>query len=201
MKKLLTLWMLTLLPYCLGAQTNKKAAEVLDKVLAEWSESSGIRADFIGTENGFLLIKGKKFYLNNGSIQSWYDGKTQWSYVADTEEVNISHPTNEELQSINPYLILMRYKRDFDYIYKGAQTRNGVKGHEIVLTPKHSGNREVFRVFISQKHQPLAMKMEQDGRTLSEINVINYQDDQKLQDGMFRFNKSLYPNAEIIDLR
>ena len=97
MKKLLTLWMLTLLPYCLGAQTNKKAAEVLDKVLAEWSESSGIRADFIGTENGFLLIKGKKFYLNNGSIQSWYDGKTQWSYVADTEEVNISHPTNEEL--------------------------------------------------------------------------------------------------------
>ena len=45
------------------------------------------------------------------------------------------------------------------------------------------------------------MKMEQDGRTLSEINVINYQDDQKLQDGMFRFNKSLYPNAEIIDLR
>ena len=201
MKKLLTLWMLTLLPYCLGAQTNKKAAEVLDKVLAEWSESSGIRADFIGTENGFLLIKGKKFYLNNGSIQSWYDGKTQWSYVADTEEVNISHPTNEELQSINPYLILMRYKMDFDYIYKGAQTRNGVKGHEIVLTPKHSGNRKVFRVFISQKHQPLAMKMEQDGRTLSEINVINYQDDQKLQDGMFRFNKSLYPNAEIIDLR
>ena len=201
MKKLLTLWMLTLLPYCLGAQTNKKAAEVLDKVLAEWSESSGIRADFIGTENGFLLIKGKKFYLNNGSIQSWYDGKTQWSYVADTEEVNISHPTNEELQSINPYLILMRYKMDFDYIYKGAQTRNGVKGHEIVLTPKHSGNREVFRVFISQKHQPLAMKMEQDGRTLSEINVINYQDDQKLQDGMFRFNKSLYPNAAIIDLR
>ena len=201
MKKLLTLWMLTLLPYCLGAQTNKKAAEVLDKVLAEWSESSGIRADFIGSENGFLLIKGKKFYLNNGSIQSWYDGKTQWSYVADTEEVNISNPTNEELQSINPYLILMRYKMDFDYIYKGAQTRNGVKGHEIVLTPKHSVNREVFRVFISQKHQPLAMKMEQDGRTLSEINVINYQDDQKLQDGMFRFNKSLYPNAEIIDLR
>ena len=201
MKKLLTFWMLTLLPYCLGAQTNKKAAEVLDKVLAEWSESSGIRADFIGTENGFLLIKGKKFYLNNGSIQSWYDGKTQWSYVADTEEVNISHPTPEELQAINPYLILLRYKTDFDYTYKGSQTRNGVKGHEIVLTPKHSGNREVIRVFISQKHQPLAMKMEQDGRTLSEINVINYQDDQKLQDGMFRFNKSLYPNAEIIDLR
>ena len=201
MKRLLTIGMLVLLPYYLGAQTDRKAEEVLDKALSELSKTSGIRADFAGTEQGFLLLKGEKFYLNSGGIQSWYDGKTQWSYVADTEEVNISHPTQEELQAINPYLILMRYKTDFDYNYKGTQTRNGVKGHEIVLTPKHSGNREVIRVFISHSHQPLAIKVEQDGRTMSEINVIKYQINQKLEDGMFRFNKSLYPNAEIIDMR
>ncbi len=201
MKRLLTIGMLVLLPYYLGAQTDRKAEEVLDKALSELSKTSGIRADFAGTEQGFLLLKGEKFYLNSGGIQSWYDGKTQWSYVADTEEVNISHPTREELQAINPYLILMRYKTDFDYNYKGTQTRNGVKGHEIVLTPKHSGNREVIRVFISHSHQPLAIKVEQDGRTMSEINVIKYQTNQKLEDGMFRFNKSLYPNAEIIDMR
>lgn len=201
MKRLLTIGMLVLLPYYLGAQTDRKAEEVLDKALSELSKTSGIRADFAGTEQGFLLLKGEKFYLNSGGIQSWYDGKTQWSYVADTEEVNISHPTQEELQAINPYLILMRYKTDFDYNYKGTQTRNGVKGHEIVLTPKHSGNREVIRVFISHSHQPLAIKVEQDGRTMSEINVIKYQTNQKLEDGMFRFNKSLYPNAEIIDMR
>ena len=201
MKRLLTIGMLVLLPYYLGAQTDRKAEEVLDKALSELSKTSGIRADFAGTEQGFLLLKGEKFYLNSGGIQSWYDGKTQWSYVADTEEVNISHPTREELQAINPYLILMRYKTDFDYNYKGTQTRNGVKGHEIVLTPKHSGNREVIRVFISHSHQPLAIKVEQDGRTMSEINVIKYQTNQKLEDGMFRFNKTLYPNAEIIDMR
>lgn len=201
MKRLLTIGMLVLLPYYLGAQTDRKAEEVLDKALSELSKTSGIRADFAGTEQGFLLLKGEKFYLNSGGIQSWYDGKTQWSYVADTEEVNISHPTREELQAINPYLILMRYKTDFDYNYKGTQTRNGVKGHEIVLTPKHSGNREVIRVFISHSHQPLAIKVEQDGRTMSKINVIKYQTNQKLEDGMFRFNKSLYPNAEIIDMR
>ena len=201
MKRLLTIGMLVLLPCYLGAQTDRKAEEVLDKALSELSKTSGIRADFAGTEQGFLLLKGEKFYLNSGGIQSWYDGKTQWSYVADTEEVNISHPTREELQAINPYLILMRYKTDFDYNYKGTQTRNGVKGHEIVLTPKHSGNREVIRVFISHSHQPLAIKVEQDGRTMREINVIKYQTNQKLEDGMFRFNKSLYPNAEIIDMR
>ena len=200
MKRLFTLWMLALLPYCISAQTDAKAAEVLDKVLEDLSDN-GIRADFEGSETGFLLLKGEKFYLNNGNVQSWYDGKTQWSYVADTEEVNISHPTLEELQGINPYLILMRYKSDFNYTYKGSQTRNGVKGHEIVLTPKHSEQSEVIRVFISKTYHPLAMKMEQNGQTLSEINVTSYRTDQKLEDGMFRFNKSLFPNAEIIDMR
>mgnify|MGYP003309794975 FL=1 len=201
MKRLFTLWMLALLPYCISAQTDAKAAEVLDKVLEDLSDSNGIRADFEGSETGFLLLKGEKFYLNNGNVQSWYDGKTQWSYVADTEEVNISHPTLEELQGINPYLILMRYKTDFNYTYKGSQTRNGVKGYEIVLTPKHSEQSEVIRVFISKTYHPLAMKMEQNGQTLSEINVTSYRTNLKLEDGMFRFNKSLFPNAEIIDMR
>ena len=113
MKRLFTFWMLALLPFCISAQTDTKAAEVLDNVLEDLSKSSGIRVDFGGSETGFLLLKGEKFYLNNGSIQSWYDGKTQWSYLADTEEVNISHPTQEELQGINPIkefnLINLRY--------------------------------------------------------------------------------------------
>lgn len=201
MKRLFTFWMFILLPFCISAQTDTKAAEVLDNVLEDLSKSSGIRVDFGGSETGFLLLKGEKFYLNNGSIQSWYDGKTQWSYLADTEEVNISHPTQEELQGINPYLILMRYKSDFNYAYKGNGTRNGVKGHEIILTSKHSEHSDIIRVFVTTTYQPLAMKMEQNGRTLSEINVISYKINQKLEDGMFKFNRSLFPNAEIIDMR
>ena len=195
---ILCIW--ALLPYCLYAQTDAKASEVLDKAFAIWKADNGIRAEFGGNENGVLLLKGEKFYLSNGTIESWYDGETQWSYVADTEEVNISHPTPEELQSINPYHILMRYKTDFHYIYKGSQTRNGVKGHEIILTPKHS-NREIFRLFISNTYQPLAIKIEQNGQTISEINVTRYQTNQKFGDETFRFNKLQYPNAEIFDLR
>ena len=201
MKKLLTLWILALLPYCLSAQNDSRAEAILDKTLSSLSDSNGIRADFGGTENGFLLLKGEKFYLNNGNIQSWYDGETQWSYVAETEEVNVSHPTPEELQGINPYLILMRYKSDFNYSYKGELTKNGVKGHEVILRPKQSGGMDLIRVFISKAHQPLAMKVEQNGKTVSEINVTSFRTDQRLEDGMFRFNRSLYPNAEIIDLR
>ena len=201
MKKLLTLWILALLPYCVSAQTDAKAAEVLDKALASLSDNSGIRVVFEGSESGFLLLKGEKFYLNNGNIQSWYDGKTQWSYVADTEEVNISYPTLEELRAINPYLILKNYKTDYDYAYQGLQTINGVKVHEIVLNSKIKDNRLVVKVFISKTYEPMAMRIDQNGQKLSDIKIISYQQNQGLEDGMFRFNKSLYPNAEIIDLR
>ena len=200
MIKRIILYIWALLPYCLYAQTDAKAAEVLDKAFSIWTVDSGIRAEFGGNENGVLLLKGEKFYLDNGNIKSWYDGETQWSYVSDTEEVNISHPTPEELQSINPYHILMRYKTDFHYIYKGSQTRNGVKGCEIMLTPKNSP-KETIRLFISNTYQPLAIKIEQNGQTVSEINVTRYQTNQQYGDQTFRFDKLQYPNAEIIDLR
>ena len=200
MKKLFFTLLSVLLPYCLSAQTEK-AKEVLDKVISTLTKDGGIQIDFEGTESGSIVMKGEKFYLHSGQIQSWYDGKTQWSYVADTEEVNISHPTHDELQGINPYLILIRYKTDFNYTYKGSQARNGVKGHEIILTPKRSEHSEIIRVFVSTAYQPLAMKVEQNGKVLSEINVTSYKTNQKLEDGMFKFNKSLFPNAEIIDMR
>lgn len=199
MKKLFFTLLTLLLPHCLSAQTDKAKA-VLDKVISTFTEEGGIQIDFEGTEKGTIVMKGEKFYLHSGQIQSWYDGKTQWSYVADTEEVNISHPTPEELQSINPYHILMRYKSDFHYAYKGSQTRNGVKGHEIILTPK-SSDKDMIRLFISNTYQPLAIKIEQNGQTISEINVTKYQTNQKYENDIFRFNKQKYPNAEIIDLR
>lgn len=200
-KKQAIIWMLILLPFCLFAQTDARAAKVLDKVLANMSESSGIQIHFKGTENGVLLLKGERFHFNNGNIYSWYDGKTQWSYVTDTEEVNISNPTPEELQAINPYLILMRYKTDYNYTYQGNQTRNGLKGHEIILMPKQSGNQEVIRVFVSTTNQPLGMKIERNGKAISEIHVTAYQTDQNFTEETFRFNKAQYPHAEVIDLR
>lgn len=200
MKRRWIWWILALLPYCLCAQQDAKAAELLDKLIAPLM-NGGVRTEFKGTENGALLLKGEKFYLHSGNVQSWYDGNTQWSYMPDTEEVNISHPTPEELQAVNPYFLLLRYKSDYHYAYKGITKRNGVEAHEIVLTPRSADTREVIRLFITKEHRPLSILLERNGRTVSDINVTAFQTRQQLEDGMFRFDKTLYPKAEIIDLR
>ena len=199
MKKLFFTLLTLLLPYCLSAQTDKAKA-VLDKVISTFTEEGGIQIDFEGTEKGTIVMKGEKFYLHSGQIQSWYDGKTQWSYVADTEEVNISHPTPEELQGINPYFILINYQENFESSYKGTNTHEGKQVQEIVLAPKGNAHEQIT-LWISKTSHPIYIKVENNGRPVSEIHVKNVRKQKEINDHVFRFNKSLYPNAEIIDLR
>ena len=199
MKKLFITLLSVLLPYCLSAQTDKAKA-VLDKVISTLTKDGGIQIDFEGTESGSIVMKGEKFYLHSGQIQSWYDGKTQWSYVADTEEVNISHPTPEELQGINPYFILVNYQENFESSYKGMKTHEGKQVQEIVLAPKGNANEQIT-LWISKTSHPIYIKVENNGKPVSEIHVKNVRKQKEINDHVFRFNKSLYPNAEIIDLR
>ena len=67
-------------------------------------------------------MKGDKFLLETEGVTTWFDGRTQWSYLASSDEVNVSEPTLEELQSINPYSWLSLYKQD--YKLKVAKTGN-----------------------------------------------------------------------------
>lgn len=199
MKKLFITLLSVLLPYCLSAQTDK-AKVVLDKVVSTLTKDGGIQIDFEGTESGSITMKGEKFYLHSGQVQSWYDGKTQWSYVADTEEVNISHPTPEELQGINPYFILVNYQENFNSSYKGMKNHEGKQVQEVVLIPKGSANERIT-LWISKMNYPIYIKVENNGKPVNEINVKTIQKQEQITDHAFRFNKSLYPNAEIIDLR
>lgn len=200
MKKLFFTIMILLFPYSMIAQDSDTAKEILDKVITTLKKDGCVQVDFEGTENGTIIIKEEKFYLHSGQIQCWYDGKTLWSYVADTEEVNISTPTMEELQSVNPYLILSNYQKNFSCQYQGMTGYNGKQVYEITLVPKQKSNQEKITIKISKNHYPVSIKVEQNYKTVSDINIKSYQK-QQINDMVFRFNKSLYPNAEIIDLR
>ena len=185
----------------LSAQIDSQAKEVLDKTSIEIINNMGIRFDFAGNESGYMLLKGEKFYLNTGNILSWYDGKTLWSYVAETEEVNVTIPTPGELQAINPYFILNNYKKNYKYSYHGFHMKDGMKGHEVILVPRSSNNNESINLFISKTYQPLNIRIEQNGQIINEFSIISYQKGLLFKDDIFSFDKSQYPNVEIIDLR
>lgn len=117
------------------AQKDAKAQAILDKTAAAYQKAEGIAITFGGTQKGTLLLKGSCFYLDCAGVKSWFDGKTQWSYAQQNEEVTVSNPTAEELQSVNPYALITSYKTLFNYRYRGFQTRNGKKDRKLYLLP------------------------------------------------------------------
>ena len=194
------IFILSILPLFVYAQNSVKAKEILDKTAMTLQKGAGIHATFHGTQSGTIIMDGEKFHLDCDGIKTWFDGKTQWSYVEDNEEVNITEPTQDELMGINPYLLFKSYNKGYGYQYKGFNTLKGMKGHEIKLIPEESGRPNITLV-ISDQYIPMYMILEQDKNHSFEFSVSSYQINQKYDKETFRFNQQKYPNAEIIDLR
>ena len=204
MKRTYLLVLILFLSVSLSAQKDKQAREILDKTANALQQAGGIRATFGGTGNGTLLLKGNQFYLNSGGIQSWFDGKTQWSYVTKNDEVNVSNPTQEELQQINPYTFLYMYQKGFSYKLGATKTFRGKSVWEVVLTARDKKQElERITLFVTKDtYEPLYILLQQRGQqTRNEITVTSYQTGQNYMDRVFTFDKKQYPNAEVIDLR
>lgn len=192
------------------AQKDRQARQILDQTVSTLQHGGGIYATFIGSSEGTLQLKGDRFYLNSNGIQSWFDGKTQWSYVENSEEVNITNPSPEELQTIHPMALLSLYRHGYNYQYNGTQAYDGQKAHAITLTPEaapKSGqsagqpNIRQITVLISPQHLPLYIKVEPKHGPAQEYMVTSCQLHQSLNDATFTFDPQKYPNAEVIDLR
>ena len=204
MKRTYLLVLILFLSVSLSAQKDKQAREILDKTANALQQAGGIRATFGGTGNGTLLLKGNQFYLNSGGIQSWFDGKTQWSYVTKNDEVNVSNPTQEELQQINPYTFLYMYQKGFSYKLGATKTYRGKAVWEVVLTARDKKQElEHITLFVTKDtYEPLCILLQQRGQqTRNEITITSYQTKQNYADQVFTFDKKQYPNAEVIDLR
>ena len=72
------------------AQQDTKAKKLLDQTTEIYQNAGGVSIHFTGSQNGKLLLDGNRFYLECGGVKSWFDGRTQWSYVSQNEEVTVS---------------------------------------------------------------------------------------------------------------
>ncbi|KAA6346677.1 hypothetical protein EZS27_005814 [termite gut metagenome] len=207
--------LLTLFALSIKAQsTQTESQRILESAAAAIRTGGGIKADFTMKmlDNGKLLeeikgsirLKGELFLLKTEDTVIWFDGKTQWSYWVEMEEVNVTNPTTEELQSINPYALLSAYQTGFECEKGGETSFQGKPVDEVLLTETANNRHEILRarLYITKEtHQLAFIAIEQPGGSCSEITVTGYRTKMMYEDALFRFNRKEYPNAEIIDLR
>lgn len=180
---------------------GQTAKSVLDKAAATISAPQGVKANFkmsatSGSTSGTIAIKGRKFYATTPQATVWFDGKTQWTYMKNNDEVNVSNPTEAQLQAINPYNFIHLYQRGYNYTINTTG-----KDYVVHLLASNTKNKikELFVSVDKKSYQPKQVKMLQDKKwTTFDISGIKKE---KIADSQFRFNSKDFPKAEIIDLR
>jgi outer membrane lipoprotein-sorting protein len=191
----LLFYLFTFLP--LNAQTAK---EVLDKTAATVSAKQGAQASFTISgqsmnASGTIAIKGKKFHATTAQATIWFDGKTQWTYMKNNDEVNISNPTESQLAAINPYNFIYLYKKGYNY-------KMEKKGGNFVIHLTATDKKSIQEMFltIGQKSYTPSQIRYKTAKGWTTIDIRNFKT-ANLADGMFRFNSKDFPHAEVIDLR
>ena len=187
------------------------AQDILDRTATAFRQAGGIQADFTvqtyaksilqGSSTGVIRLKGEKFLLDADGVKTWFDGRTQWSYLTNSDEVNISEPTPEELQSINPYALLSIYKQG--YHMKLGKAYGGKPAYEVILTASNrKQDLQCVIIYVTKDTlQPLCISMTQKGGNSVAIRITSYKTGESYNDNLFTFDKKVYPTAEVIDLR
>lgn len=185
------------------------ARDILDRAADAFRKESGVKIAFSvrapeGNSNGSIRLKGDKFLLETEGVTTWFDGRTQWTYLASGDEVNISEPTPEELQGINPYAWLSLY--DKGYKLKVAKIGNASDNttYKVVMTAtERSQDIQCIILYIEKgSFRPLKLSMVQRGSKDAVMVFINScQTGKNYADSLFVFDKKAYPTAEIVDLR
>jgi outer membrane lipoprotein-sorting protein len=179
----------------------QSAIKVLDKAASTIALKNGVKADFkmtggMGSASGTIVIKGKKFHATTPQATIWFDGKTQWTYLKDNDEVSVTTPNESQLQAINPYNFLNLYKKGYD-----ATLNSSGNSHVVHLTAT-STERKIKEIFITvdkKTNYPTQVKMLQ-GKKWTIFDISNLKK-QNIPDSQFKFNSKDFPKAEIIDLR
>lgn len=199
MKKISILLLTVLLSIGLHAESAKS---ILDKAAATVSNPNGVQANFemrskqFGNTTGSISIKGKKFHASTPQAIIWFDGKTQWTYMKQNDEVNVSNPSEEELQAINPYNFINIYKKGFKLSAKKVNTSYEV---HLKATDKKRKIQEMYIIVDQNSYRPTHVKMQQNGKW--SVLIISGLKATNLSDGLFQFDAKDFPQAEIIDLR
>lgn len=193
---------MSILTMGISAADNMTARKVLDKTAAVVGKKSGAQAQFhianakLGNASGTIAIKGNKFNARTADATVWFNGKTQWTYMKNTDEVNVTTPTQAQQTQMNPLTFINMYKSGYKLSMKTVEGKYEVR---MVAENKSRSVQEMFIVVNPKTFVPTQVRMRQKD-SWTTINISNFKATPQ-SDAVFTFNKKDFPSAEIVDLR
>jgi len=205
MKKLF--FLLLMLPCVLVAQ-DQKAKSILDQLSKKTKSYTSIEAKFTNTfsstvtdinekQSGTLFLKDDSYRLEMEAQTIICDGETNWIYLEDEEEVNITEIDDEE-NELNPSKIFTIYENGYKYKFVKEDNKN----YQIDLFPNESGPFLKVELFIDKtKMQISSFTMIDKQGSQYKYDIDSFITNKEMSNDFFVFKTADYPNVDIIDLR
>lgn len=211
MKKIgiITLLFLGSLP-TVFAQGDARASAILDKMSAKYQNMRAFSANFTyGPETaakkmtGTVVVKGGKFKLSMVGQEIYNNGKEVYTYVKETNEVNVTDYNPADEADFSPSKIYSIYKKGYKYLFK-EELKQGAQVFEVVELSPTAKSGSVAKIQITVNKNDKSIKSwkiwDKKGKTTL-FRVDKFVPNFPATDAMFTFDKTKYPGVEVVDLR
>ncbi|MBD1394426.1 LolA family protein [Mucilaginibacter glaciei] len=205
------------------AQKDGDAKAILSKLSTQYRSYDAVKTDFSLTidnqmagiqqkQTGTLIARSKtnKYkvtMLSNTAKPTVMqeiisDGKSQWTYLKDANEVQLSDADNSE-ESFNPAKIFTLYEKGYKYLYTGQQKIGGKIYQVIDLTPEDA-KKSFFKVRLmvdKVKNQLYSAQIFDKNGSKYTYTLRTFTPNYKAAETVFAFDKKAHPGVELVDLR
>ncbi len=213
MKKLMFLFLLIFAGITVFAQSkDAKASELLDQVSAKTKSYKSIKADFSYTmenkqakinevKTGTLMLSGNKYKLVAGGQTVISDGKTIWTYIKESNEVQVNDLDAKD-ESMTPSKLLTSYNSNYKSKIIKDKAQTDPNAETVELIPNNTKNFIKAKLVVDKtKKQVKSFTLfDKNGNNFT-YKITRYQTDLTVSPSDFTFDAKKFPGVEVIDMR
>jgi outer membrane lipoprotein-sorting protein len=194
-----------------GQAKDPKAVAMLDEVSAKTKSYKSIKVEFSytmenakakinETKTGTLLISGDKYKMVAAGQTVISDGKTIWTYLKESNEVQINTVDNKD-DALTPSKLLSSYNANFkSRIIKDKNTDASTESVELIPNTSKNFTKAILGIDKAKKQVKSFTLFDKSGNTFT-YKITRFLTDQPVTTGDFSFEQSKYPGVEVIDMR
>jgi len=188
---------------------DSKATALLDEVSQKAKSYKSIKVDFSYTmenakarineeKTGTLLVSGDKYKMSAAGQVIICDGKTIWTYLKESNEVQVNALENKD-DALTPSKLLTSYTANFkSKIIKS--TDPAVESVELIPNTSKNFTKAVLGIDKAKKQVRSFTLFDKSGNTFT-YSIKTYTTDIPVTNGDFTFDAKKFPGVEVIDMR
>ena len=215
MMKRISMMLLLLVGFATVVSAQNKATAILAEVTKKYKSYDVVKADFTltinnpkanikQTEKGTLYVKANanKYKMTTADRDLLSDGKTQWTYLKDDQEVQVTD-VDQSADALNPAQIFTMYQKGYAATYAG-ENKVGNKSYQLIdLKPTSAGKSySKVRLNIDNVSRQIASMQVYDKNGGTYVyRITSFAPNVKVPETTFSFDAKKHPGVEVVDLR